>query len=203
MKFVEIEKSEIFEVETETVYDLEVEEDSSYCVGHDQIVVHNCTTRIKTAVGVPQASLVHEMVEVRNQLSDYDLKIISDGGCRTPGHVSTAFVLGADAVMLGGMLSGSQESLYDPNVSWGPKGGLIFSGNSSEKANGYDPTKTYRTVEGKTVEIQPRGPMANIIQDILGGVRSTCTYVGAERISDLPKYRYNIQKVRRQVDNYD
>jgi GMP reductase len=115
-------------------------------------------------------------------------QIISDGGCSTPGDVAKAFGAGADFVMLGGMLSGHDES-----------GGEVIEKNGRQYKQFYGmSSKTamekhvggvadYRASEGKTVEVEYRGPVEDTIQDILGGLRSTCTYVGAARLKELSK----------------
>jgi len=144
-----------------------------------------CTTRVKTGVGYPQLSAIIECADAAHGLGG---QIISDGGCKTPGDVAKAFGGGADFVMLGGMLAGHTES-----------GGTLiekdghqykaFYGMSSEIAMDkyVGGVAEYRASEGKAVEIPFRGPVANTLQDILGGIRSTCTYVGASRLKELTK----------------
>jgi GMP reductase len=114
--------------------------------------------------------------------------IISDGGCTTPGDVAKAFGAGADFVMLGGMLAGHNES-----------GGELIERNGKKYKQFYGMSSTtamdkhvggvadYRASEGKTVEVPYRGDVETTLQDILGGVRSTCTYVGAQRLKELTK----------------
>lgn len=144
-----------------------------------------CTTRIKTGVGYPQLSAVIECADAAHGLGG---QIVSDGGCKSPGDVAKAFGGGADFVMLGGMLAGHDEcggELFE-------KDGRIykqFYGMSSEKAmNEYaGGVAEYRASEGKTVNVPYRGKVKNTIQDILGGVRSTCTYVGASKLKELTK----------------
>lgn len=163
-----------------------------------------CTTRIKTGIGVPQASAIENFYnEIHNGFHDDDWHpyIVSDGGCREPGDIVKAFVLGSDMVMLGGMLAGHDEGLVtaeDPSGS----GAFILSGSSSEKANGFDPSKTYRTVEGKSVKVRRKGPVSKTILDILGGIRSACTYLGINEITEMDRVKGNVQIVNRTVDNY-
>jgi len=144
-----------------------------------------CTTRVKTGVGYPQLSAVIECADAAHGLGG---RIISDGGCVSAGDVAKAFGGGADFVMLGGMFAGHDES----------GGQLIerdgqqlkqFYGMSSETAMKQHAggVAEYRASEGKTVEVPYRGPVAATVKDILGGVRSSCTYVGASALKELTK----------------
>ncbi|MCH3882277.1 MULTISPECIES: GMP reductase [Tenacibaculum] len=144
-----------------------------------------CTTRVKTGVGYPQLSAIIECADAAHGLGG---QIISDGGCKTPGDIAKAFGGGADFVMLGGMLAGHTQSGGDLVEKNGDKY-KIFYGMSSETAmhKHVGGVAEYRASEGKTVEILYRGDVKHTIQDILGGVRSTCTYVGASRLKELTK----------------
>ena len=173
-----------------------------------------CTTRIKTGVGYPQLSAVMECADAAHGLGGH---IIADGGCKTAGDVSKAFAGGADFVMLGGMLAGHDEGGGDiitkhyqtgeyvkehddgmngeiPSLDrfvpvFEEKKFVSFYGMSSETANEkhFGGLKDYRAAEGKEVLVPYRGGVTATIQDILGGLRSTCTYAGARRIKDLTK----------------
>ncbi len=139
-----------------------------------------CTTRVKTGVGYPQLSAVIECADAAHGLGGM---IVSDGGCTTPGDVAKAFGGGADFVMLGGMLAGYEESggrIVEEN---GEKF-MLFYGMSSESAmkRHVGGVAEYRAAEGKTVKLPLRGPVENTARDILGGLRSACTYVGASRL---------------------
>jgi len=144
-----------------------------------------CTTRIKTGVGYPQFSCIAECADAAHGLDGH---IIADGGCTTPGDVAKAFGAGADFVMLGSMLAGSSEGGGE-KVTILDKEYVEFYGMSSKKANEKHNggLKDYRTSEGRRVAIPYKGPMRYIVQDILGGVRSTCTYVGAAKLKNLSK----------------
>lgn len=144
-----------------------------------------CTTRVKTGVGYPQLSAIIECADAAHGLGG---QIISDGGCATPGDVAKAFGAGADFVMLGGMLAGHDESGGDLIEKNGEKF-KSFYGMSSAKAmdKHVGGVAEYRASEGKAVEVPYRGQVENTIQDILGGVRSTCTYVGAQFLKELTK----------------
>ena len=144
-----------------------------------------CTTRIQTGVGYPQLSAVIECADAAHGLGAH---IIADGGCTCPGDVAKGFGGGADFVMLGGMLAGHDESGGDI-VEKNGKTYKLFYGMSSETAmdKHVGGVAEYRASEGKTVEVPYRGKVETTLQDILGGVRSTCTYVGAQRLKELTK----------------
>ena len=140
-----------------------------------------CTTRVKTGVGYPQLSTIIECSDAAHGLGGH---IISDGGCTVAGDIAKAFGGGADFVMLGGMLAGHDEGggqVVDNKVK--------FYGMSSRTANEkhFGGLRDYRAAEGKTVEIPYKGKISNTVQDILGGLRSACTYSGARRLKDLCK----------------
>ena len=133
-----------------------------------------CSTRIKTGVGMPQLSAVMECADAAHGLSGH---VISDGGCTTAGDIVKAFAAGADFVMLGGMLAGHSEN------------GTDFYGMSSERGNDElaGGIKDYRASEGWELQLPHRGPIDRTLQDIEGGIRSACSYVGARSLKDLPK----------------
>ena len=144
-----------------------------------------CTTRIQTGVGYPQLSSVIECTDAAHGLG---VHIISDGGCTVPGDVSKAFGAGADFVMMGGMFGGHDESegeIIEENESKFIKFYGMSSKSAMDKYHGG--VANYRSSEGKTVLIKYRGPVKNSVNNILGGIRSTCTYVGAICLKDLPK----------------
>ena len=158
-----------------------------------------CTTRIQTGVGYPQLSAVIECADAAHGLGGH---IIADGGCTCPGDVAKAFAAGADFVMLGGMLAGHNEGggdvitkTYETNEIKGlekvyeEKHFVQFYGMSSESANDkhFGGLKNYRSSEGRTVLVPYRGEVARTVQEILGGVRSTCTYAGAMKLKQLAK----------------
>ncbi|WP_339917931.1 GMP reductase [Yeosuana marina] len=144
-----------------------------------------CTTRVKTGVGYPQLSAIIECADAAHGLGG---QIISDGGCTTPGDIAKAFGAGADFVMLGGMLAGHDESggeIIERNGKPYRKFYGMSSSTAMEKHVGG--VAEYRASEGKTVEVPYRGNVESTLQDILGGLRSTCTYVGAQRLKELTK----------------
>jgi len=144
-----------------------------------------CTTRVKTGVGYPQLSAIIECADAAHGLGG---QIVSDGGCKIPGDIAKAFGGGADFVMLGGMLAGHTES-GGKTVEINGEKYKQFYGMSSETAMNkhVGGVANYRASEGKTVQIPYRGIVENTVQDFLGSLRSTCTYVGASRLKELTK----------------
>ena len=144
-----------------------------------------CTTRVQTGVGYPQFSAVVECADAAHGVGGY---IMADGGCTCAGDVAKAFGGGADFVMLGGMLAGHTECEGQEEEINGKKY-KVFYGMSSETAmkkhNGG--VASYRSSEGKTVRVEHRGLVKKTLESILGGLRSTCTYIGARRLKDMPK----------------
>lgn len=128
-------------------------------------------------------------------------QIIGDGGCTGPGDVAKAFGGGADFVMLGGMLAAHDESggtLIERNgKTFMPFYGMSSASAMTKHAGG---VAEYRASEGKTVELPFRGPVEQTVRDILGGVRSTCTYVGASTLKELTK-RTTFIRVHEQENN--
>jgi GMP reductase len=166
-----------------------------------------CTTRIQTGVGYPQLSAVIECADAAHGLGAH---IIADGGCTCPGDVAKAFGAGADFVMLGGMLAGHDEGggevitkfyesdeleyevgdhLTSRKRKIKEKHFIQFYGMSSESANDkhFGGLKDYRSSEGRTVLVPYKGAVLNTVQDVLGGLRSTCTYAGAKTLKQLSK----------------
>jgi len=168
-----------------------------------------CTTRIQTGVGYPQLSAVIECADAAHGLGGH---IIADGGCTTPGDVAKAFAAGADFVMLGGMLAGHNEGGGEIISKWYETDEVVtettrddfttvsrrkvyskqfveFYGMSSDTANKkhFGGLKNYRSSEGRTVLVDYKGPVEYTVQEILGGIRSTCTYTGALKLKQLSK----------------
>ena len=164
-----------------------------------------CTTRIQTGVGYPQLSAVIECADAAHGLGGH---IIADGGCTCPGDVAKAFAGGADFVMLGGMLAGHDQGGGDVITKYYETTELVyqigshldkhtkkvetkqfvqFYGMSSDAANTkhFGGLKDYRSSEGREVLVPYRGEVAATVQDLLGGLRSTCTYAGAQRLKHL------------------
>ena len=157
-----------------------------------------CTTRKMTGVGYPQLSAIIETMDAAHGLGGL---VCADGGCKVPGDVAKAFAAGADFVMLGGMLAGHDEcdgQIFSENGDF-PK--MSYYGMSSqtamEKHSGG--IADYRASEGKEVFVDYKGPVLNTIREILGGLRSACTYTGARQLKDLSKCTTFV-KVNRQLN---
>lgn len=158
-----------------------------------------CTTRLQTGVGMPQFSSVVECADAAHGLGGH---IISDGGICHPGDISKAFGAGGDFVMMGSMFAGHLECDGNLVIEDG-KSYKVFYGMSSDTAmNKYSGgVAKYRSSEGKTVKVEYKGGVEGTVSNFLGGVRSTCTYVGAKRIKDLAKC-CTFMRVNRQVNNF-
>ncbi|MER2527689.1 MAG: GMP reductase [Candidatus Competibacter denitrificans] len=144
-----------------------------------------CTTRVKTGVGYPQLSAIIECADAAHGLSG---QIISDGGCTCAGDVAKAFGAGADFVMLGGMLAGHDEGGGEILERDGQPFVQFYGMSSSTAMEKYSGgVAEYRASEGKTVTVPYRGPVVETIKDLLGGLRSACTYVGAAQLKELTK----------------
>ena len=140
-----------------------------------------CTTRTMAGVGVPQFSAILECADAANGVDGH---IMADGGCTQPGDIAKALGGGAHMVMIGGMLAGHNES--EVEVIDGQR---EFYGMSSDRAREVHGKRKdgYRGNEGRLISLPHRGPVEPTLEDILGGVRSACTYIGARRIKDMAK----------------
>jgi len=170
-----------------------------------------CTTRLKTGVGYPQLSAVMECADAAHGLGGH---ICSDGGCKVVGDICKAFGANTDFVMLGSIFAGTDECegewKYEYLTSqgfWQPlhpddkfdckkrKISLQYYGMSSKNAmdKHHNGVAKYRTAEGKCVTVPYKGKAEDILQDIYGGIRSACTYIGANKIKDFGKKTTFIQ----------
>ena len=144
-----------------------------------------CITRKQTGVGYPQLSAIIECADAAHGLGGH---IVGDGGCTVPGDIAKAFGGGADFVMLGGMLAGHKECSGE--VKGNHRGQVMeFYGMSSEEAQlkYYGEKAKHRASEGKLVQVPYKGSVDTTIEELLGGLRSACTYAGAKQLKDLPK----------------
>lgn len=154
-----------------------------------------CTTRKLTGMGYPQFSAVLECADVHS--------ICADGGITCPGDVAKAFGAGADFVMIGGLFAGHEEGLpagYKDKTEF--VSNIHFYGMASKAAqtlhNGG--VAEYRASEGKEVTIKYKGPVENTVKEMLGGLRSACTYVGARNLMELSE-NARFVRVNRQLNN--
>jgi GMP reductase len=156
-----------------------------------------CTTRKQTGIGLPQLSAVLETADTAHGLGAH---IISDGGIQVIGDFAKAYGAGADFVMSGSMFAAHDESGGDIVEEDGKKYKIFYGMSSASAMNKYaGGVANYKVSEGKTVKLDYRGPIKNTIQDILGGLRSTMTYIGAKKIKDISKCTTFI-KVNRQLN---
>ena len=166
------------------VYDLEVKDDHSYNIGGT--VVHNsvCSTRLKTGVGVGQITAIRESVQALEREAFHGVPVIADGGIRQPGDACKAIAAGADSVMIGSILAGTDET----------------PGKVKAKENGWPDRKLYKEyrgsasqgvkdsddfVEGVSRTVPYRGPVRRIISDLKDGLRSSFSYVGASTVEEF------------------
>ena len=157
-----------------------------------------CTTRVKTGIGYPQFSAILDCIKDVRSVGGM---VISDGGCVVSGDISKAFGAGADFVMLGGMLSGHYEcdgELININGKLYKDFYGMSSSTAMNKHNGG--VEEYRASEGKHVRIPLKGYIEHTILDMLGGIRSTCTYVGINKLQEL-KNNTSFIRVHRQVND--
>ena len=156
-----------------------------------------CTTRLQTGVGMPQLSAVLECADAAHGVGGY---IISDGGIVNPGDLGKAFGAGADFVMMGSIFAGHTESAGEIVEENGQKFKLYYGMSSNTAMNKYaGGVAKYRSSEGKTVKVKYKGPVEETMNNLLGGLLSTCTYIGAHRIKDIPKCT-TFMKVNHQVN---
>jgi GMP reductase len=156
-----------------------------------------CTTRKMTGVGYPQLSAIIECADAAHGLGG---QICGDGGCTVPGDLAKAFGGGADFVMLGGMLAGHDETAGELIERDGKQYKQFYGMSSTAAMTKHSGgVAKYRASEGKEVLIDYRGPVENTLQDILGGVRSACTYVGARQLKELTK-RTSFIRVSQQIN---
>lgn len=144
-----------------------------------------CITRLVAGVGYPQLSAIIECADSAHGLKGL---ICADGGCRNSGDIAKSFGAGADFVMMGGMFAGHDESEQEIIEKNGEKFFVHYGSSSREAMEKHQNGKaSYKASEGKQILIPYRGPVENTVEEILGGLRSACTYVGARELKELPK----------------
>ena len=146
-----------------------------------------CETRIRTGVGLPQVSV---LLDVHSVCDNYNVPIIADGGIRNVGDVAKGIGCGADSIMVGSLLSGTKESpgSIEKQGEW-PNEKLFkkYRGSASRDSKGSD-----KNVEGNHKVIPYKGKVNRILSDISDGIRSSCSYVGA---NNLEEYRSLVEFV--------
>ncbi len=150
-----------------------------------------CTTRIVAGVGVPQMTAIQKAVAVA---SKYDIPIISDGGIKHSGELAKAIGAGAHAIMIGSLFAGTDETpgetfLYQGRTYKGYRGmgslGAMRKGSSDRYFQSEVSSQSKLVPEGIEGKVPYRGPLANVIYQLLGGLRSGMGYVGAATIEEL------------------
>lgn len=137
-----------------------------------------CTTRIVSGHGVPTLQSIIDCYEEKNKFNLSTL-IVADGGIKTTGDIVKSFAAGADLVMLGSMLAGTDEAPGE--VIDGFK---IFRGMASAEAQN-DWRGTVSVAEGVATKIPLKGPVKSVIAQIMGGIGSGCSYSGVNKLSEL------------------
>jgi len=156
-----------------------------------------CTTRKQTGVGYPQLSAVLECADAAHGLGGF---VCADGGITCPGDAAKAYGGGADFIMMGGMFAGTEEAAGATVVRDGKKYKQFYgmSSNTAMKKH-VGGVAEYRSSEGKTVEVPYKGPVSAIVLDLLGGIRSACTYIGAATLEEVPR-RTTFVRVSQQLN---
>jgi GMP reductase len=152
-----------------------------------------CLTRRQTGVGRPQLHAVKECAKMCRSLRSvgYSAYIVSDGGIKYPGDMAKAFGAGADFVMAGGIFSGHDENPGEIIEENGQHFKMFYGMSSKHAMEKYfGKMENYRSSEGAVIKVPYKGPIEYTIQDFLGGLRSTCTYIGAECIEQMPYKTY-------------
>jgi len=137
-----------------------------------------CTTRLDTGVGVPQLYAIESVVE-RNDMLKSPVQIIADGGCKCVGDIAKALAAGADAVMLGSMLAGTDESPGEYINVNGEKM-KVYYGSASFKNK-----QIKKHIEGRDFLVKKKGSVESILNKIEDGLKSSFSYVGASSLKEF------------------
>ncbi len=181
------------------VYDIEVD-----CPTHsfvaDNVIVHNsiCTTRIVAGVGVPQITAVFDVAEVA---APHGVPVIADGGITTSGDVAKAIAAGADTIMVGSMLAGTDESpgevllvqneRFKEYRAMGSLGAMRARSFSKDRYFQGDVEDAEKLVpEGIEARVPYKGPLAPIVYQLVGGLRQSMGYCGAPTIDAMKLARF-------------
>lgn len=202
-KIVPIESFE-FKKYTGKVYDITVDQLHSYCVKSDKknIIVSNsiCITRVQTGHGIPQITAIQKIFNIKQE---YGLKcaIIADGGIRNSGDIVKALAFGSDFVMLGSMLSGTDEAPGEIINIDNKKQGKVYRGMASKEAQN-DWKGSYSSFEGVNSIVSLKGSVKNILDDLVRGIKSGLSYSGVTSIEQLRnEFNYVIQTYAGQIES--
>ena len=146
-----------------------------------------CTTRIVSGHGIPTLASVMDCEDWREKNGFESCSIIADGGIRNSGDMVKSLAAGADAVMVGSMLSGTDES--PGNVFTDGEGRIVkaFRGMASAEAQ-KDSSGSVSVAEGVSTTVPYKGPVVHILDNIRGGIGSGCSYSGAHNLSELSTF---------------
>ena len=152
-----------------------------------------CTTRMVAGIGVPQISAI---IDVKNALKKKKIKIISDGGIKFSGDIAKALAAGADAIMMGSIFAGTDES---PGKKFKLKGkiykqyrgmgsiGAMSSGSAGRYFQKNFKDKSKFVPEGVEGRVEYKGNVSKIIYQLQGGLRSSMGYIGAKKLEEVSK----------------
>jgi IMP dehydrogenase len=141
-----------------------------------------CSTRIKTGYGIPMLTCIQDCARI-------DRSIVADGGIRTPGDIVKALAFGADFVMIGGMLAGTEQTPGAVIEKDDGRKVKQYRGMASREAQEdfMGEMHEWKTAEGVATDVAYAGDATPILNDIIGGLRSGMTYAGAETIPTLQR----------------
>jgi IMP dehydrogenase/GMP reductase len=187
--YVPVLSAEIEEDQELEVFNLEVAEDHTYVA--NRVAVHNCTTRVVTGAGVPQITAIAECAKAAQGSG---VPIIADGGIKYSGDITKAVAAGADAVMIGSLLAGTDESpgeiiLYQGRnfKSYRGMGSLAAMKQGSKDRYGQEGEEVENKLvpEGIEGRVSYKGSLAAMIGQLVGGLRAGMGYTGCRTIREL------------------
>ena len=150
-----------------------------------------CTTRVIAGVGVPQLSAI---IECANEAKKYNIPVIADGGLKQTGDIPKAIAAGADTVMVGGMLAGTEESPGEKVLYEGRSYKLYRGMGSIEAMKQGSKDRYFQDAEDDVTKLVPegiegivpyKGPLKDTIYQIMGGLRAAMGYCGAKNILEM------------------
>jgi IMP dehydrogenase len=187
--YVAIRDVKVLENQELEVYNLEVEEDHTYVV--NRVAVHNCTTRVVTGAGVPQITAIAECVKAAKGTG---VPIIADGGIKFSGDFVKAIATGADTVMIGSLFAGVEESpgetiLFQGRTFKSYRGmgsiGAMRKGSKDRYAQEGTVSEQKLVPEGIEGRVPYKGTLADMVTQLVGGLRAGMGYTGCQNISEL------------------
>lgn len=152
-----------------------------------------CSTRVVTGCGYPQLSAVKNIADYRDKHYERDVKLIADGGIKTSGDIVKSLAAGADFVMLGSLLAGTDESPGDVIQTPDGKKYKKYAGMASleEQVNFFGKNPEDVSVEGVSTFVEYKGPVQSVINKLINGVKSGFSYCGCKNIEEMHDYGRN------------